>query len=124
MVLVVVPMLPAFANKVTPTKVHISTALSHLFAINWLYGFVASCVLYSVLNLVFPARRTLILSVIHGDIEVVQGVSSSNKSTDGDIGHAEKGLRQMKRRKFTRLETGRRRRAHRYFCGKRVYSGR
>jgi NCS1 family nucleobase:cation symporter-1 len=93
MILIIVPMLPALANKVTPTNVHISTALSHLFMINWLYGFVASCVLYYVLNLVFPARRTLIPSVIHGDIEVVQGVLSSKESTDGDIGHAEKGLK-------------------------------
>lgn len=31
--------------------------------------------------------------MIHGDIEVVQGVLSSKESTDGDIGHAEKGLK-------------------------------
>ena len=93
MMLVIVPMLPALANKVTPTKVHIPTALSHLFTINWLYGFVASCVLYYVLNLVFPDRRTLITSVVHGDIEVVEGIASSNESTDGGIGHAEKGLK-------------------------------
>jgi NCS1 family nucleobase:cation symporter-1 len=92
MIVVIVPMLPALANKVTPTKVQIPTALSHIFAINWLYGFIAACVLYYVLNLIFPDRGTLIPSVIHGDMEVVEGVSSSNESTDGDIGHAEKAL--------------------------------
>lgn len=93
MILVIVPMLPALANKVTPTKVHIPMELSHLFTINWLYGFVTSCVLYYVLNLIFPDRGTLIPSVIHGDVEVVEGVSSNNESTDGEIGQAEKGLK-------------------------------
>jgi hypothetical protein len=49
--------------------------------------------LYYVLNLVFPDLGTLIPNVIHGDVEVVQGISSSNESSDGDIGGAEKGIK-------------------------------
>jgi NCS1 family nucleobase:cation symporter-1 len=92
MILVIIPMLPALANKVTPNNVHIPKELSNLFAINWLYGFVASCVLYSVLNLVFPEKRTLIACVVQEDTEVVEGVIASDESTDGNSGRAEKGL--------------------------------
>jgi nucleobase:cation symporter-1, NCS1 family len=93
MLFVVVPMLPALVNKVTPNNVHIPIELNHLFAINWLYGFVASCVLYHVFNILFPDRRTLIPHVIHGDTEVVEGAESNDQnSTDGVEGRAEKGF--------------------------------
>ena len=90
LILVIVSVLPALANKVTPTKVHIPIELFHL---HWLCSFVASCVLYYVLNLMFLDRGTLIPSVIRGDVEVVEGTSSSNESTDGEIGQAEQGLK-------------------------------
>lgn len=91
MILVIVPMLPALANKVTSKNVHIPKELSNLFAINWLYGFVAFCVLYYALNLVFPDSGTLIPHTIQGDSEVVEAVTGSNESTD-DEKRAEKGL--------------------------------
>ena len=86
-------MLPALAHKVTPNNVHIPIALSNLFSINWLYGFFASCILYYVLNVAFPDRGTLITHTITGDAEVVEGVESSNSSTDEDGSRAEKGLK-------------------------------
>ena len=92
MILVIVPMLPALANKVAPHNVHIPKELSNLFAINWLYGFVASCVLYYVLNVVFADKRTLIACVVQGETEVVEGVIASDESTDGNSGRTEKGL--------------------------------
>lgn len=88
---VIVPMLPGLAHKVTPKNVHIPTALSNLFSVNWLYGFCASCILYYVLNVVFPDRGTLIEHTITGDTEVVEGLESSNASTDEDGSRAEKG---------------------------------
>jgi hypothetical protein len=50
MALVIVPMLPALANKVTSKNVHIPKELSNLFAINWLYGLLllASCTMPSI----------------------------------------------------------------------------
>jgi len=92
MILVIVPMLPALANKVTPNNVRIPKKLSNLFTFNWLYGFVASCVLYYVLNVVFPDKRTLISCVVQGDTEVVEGVIASYESTDGNSGRVEKGF--------------------------------
>lgn len=91
MILVIIPMLPALANKVTPDKVHIPKALSNLFAINWLYGFVSSCVIYYGLNVAFPDKVTLIDAGIDGI--PVESLAASGESTDGDSGRAEKGLR-------------------------------
>jgi hypothetical protein len=45
-----------------------------------------------VLNTVFPDRGTLIPSVIYGDVEVVEGVSSSEHSSSDISGSSEKGL--------------------------------
>jgi hypothetical protein len=84
-------LLPALANKVTPDNVPIPKTLSNLFAINWLYRSVASCVLYYVPNAVFPDRETLIPSVITGETEVVEGVFSGRGSMNESSGNAEKG---------------------------------
>lgn len=92
MVLVIVPMLPALAHKVTPDSVHIPKELSNLFSVNWLYGFVASCIIYYVLNIVFPDKGTLIPAVVEGYPDVVEGVVTGAESTDGDSSRAEKGL--------------------------------
>ena len=92
MILVIVPMLPALAHKVTPNNVSIPKGLSNLFSINWLYGFIASCVLYYVLNVVFPDKGTIIPDVIDGEAGVVEGVVASAESTDGESSRAEKGL--------------------------------
>ncbi|KAH7393563.1 NCS1 allantoate transporter [Cadophora sp. MPI-SDFR-AT-0126] len=92
MILVIVPMLPALAHKVTPDSVHIPKELSNLFSINWLYGFVASCIIYYVLNVVFPDKETLIPAVVEGYADVVDGVATRTESTDGDSSRAEKGL--------------------------------
>ena len=86
---VIVPLLPALANKVTPQTVPIPDGLQNLFAINWLYGFVLSVVLFYVLHKLFPDRQTLIPATITGD-EVAQGVV---EGSDGNSDNAtEKGL--------------------------------
>lgn len=59
-------MMPGLANRVSPRAVAIPDGLKHLFAINWLYGFVLSVVFYAVLNLVWPQKNTLIPHTIHG----------------------------------------------------------
>ncbi|KAI0155965.1 uracil permease [Pestalotiopsis sp. NC0098] len=85
--LVIVPLLPALAYKVTPQNVHISTGLQHLFTFNWLYGFVVSIVLYYVLNVVFPHRPTLIDKVVPGYPYAIDGIvadtESQNSSKEG-----------------------------------------
>ena len=77
-------MLPALANKVTPDQVQIPIELSNLFSINWLYGFVSSCIIYYALNFIFPDRKSLIPCVIYGDTEITEGGSSDANSGLGD----------------------------------------
>lgn len=67
------PLLPGLANKISPTTVEIGTGMEHLFAMNWLYGFVSSIVLYVGLNLAVPDKRTLIPAVIFGTPTVIEG---------------------------------------------------
>ena len=87
-------MLPALANKVTPDRVPIPIELSNLFNINWLYGFISSVILYYVLNIAFPDRRSLIPCVIYGDTEISEPVlDASDNNSGNEEGKAEKGLR-------------------------------
>jgi NCS1 family nucleobase:cation symporter-1 len=61
----IVPLLPALANKVNP-KIQLPTGLKNLFSINWLYGFFLSIALYYFLNLLFPAKESLVTKVVTG----------------------------------------------------------
>lgn len=82
-IVVIVPMLPALANKVNES-VSIPVGLSNLFSINWIYGFVSSCVLYYGLNILFPDPSTLIPSFIGVDVvdRVVEGSISGDDYVD------------------------------------------
>jgi nucleobase:cation symporter-1, NCS1 family len=78
--IVIVPLLPGMANKVTPGNVHIDQGLRHLFSFNWIYGFSLSIVLYWALNIVSPDRNTLIPEVIHGTPRIMDGESLETDS--------------------------------------------
>jgi NCS1 family nucleobase:cation symporter-1 len=91
--LVIVPMLPALANKVTPWSVQLPDGLINIFNINWLYGFFLSCVLYYGFNMVSPDRGTLIPYVVHGvpELREIDEANRASGSADGD-NIAEKGM--------------------------------
>ena len=74
MLLVIVPLVPGMLAKIAPSSIHINTGLQHLFSFNWLYGFCLSVVAYWTLNVVFPAKDTLITEVVHGIPTVLEGV--------------------------------------------------
>ncbi|KAK9776234.1 putative Uracil permease [Seiridium cardinale] len=78
--LVIVPLLPALAHKVTPNNVQVSQGLQNLFSFNWLYGFVTSISIYYVLNLLFPHRETLIERVVPGYRYTIDGVEPDTES--------------------------------------------
>ncbi|KAH8894284.1 NCS1 allantoate transporter [Thozetella sp. PMI_491] len=90
--LVIVPLLPALAKKVTPQNVTISQGLQNLFAFNWLYGFVVSVSLYYFLNFFFPHRPTLIDRVVpgykvgSGDVEDVDAERQDSHEKTGEAG--------------------------------------
>ncbi|KAK8134854.1 uracil permease [Apiospora sp. TS-2023a] len=70
---VIAPLLPGIAQKVTPQNVRVGAGIANLFAVNWLYGFFASIAMYCALNYVAPDRRTLIPAVVPGYSDAGQG---------------------------------------------------
>lgn len=77
---VIVPLLPALAKKVTPQNVAISEGLVNLFTFNWLYGFFVAVFLFYGLNYFFPDRTTLIPNVVPGDAPVLRAVDADVES--------------------------------------------
>lgn len=77
---VIVPLLPALAHKVTPKNVQVSQGLQNLFSFNWLYGFITSICIYYVLNLLFPHRPTLIQRVVPGYRYTIDGMEADTES--------------------------------------------
>ncbi|KAJ9644289.1 hypothetical protein H2204_001640 [Knufia peltigerae] len=94
LIVTIVPMMPGLANKVSPKTVHIPAGLQHLFAINWLYGFCLTVVLYAVLNLLFPDKKTLIARVIQG--VSVSGAGDEEESTSYDPTNEHTRVEQVK----------------------------
>jgi hypothetical protein len=69
--------------------VSIPDKLSNLFAINWLYGFISSIIIFYVLHKLFPDHSTLIPSTIYGD-EVARGTVDELDTNNDNI--ADKGV--------------------------------
>jgi len=91
MLLVIIPLLPGMIAKIASGSIHINAGLQHLFSFNWLYGFCLSVVAYWALNVVSPAKGTLIAEVVHGIPTVLEGVEAEVNNDDkhvDDHGHA------------------------------------
>ncbi|KAK5108476.1 hypothetical protein LTR62_008294 [Meristemomyces frigidus] len=86
-ILVVVPLLPGMANKISPTTVHIDEGLKHLFDFNWLYGFCLSIVLYWSLNKISPDNATLIPEVVYGTPPVLDGISVADSDVEKQVSY-------------------------------------
>lgn len=77
------PNLPGLVNAVGSTTggahIHITEGAKHIYSFDWLFGFVMSVFVYTVLSLVFPERGTLVnetirtLEVIHSEPEISVG---------------------------------------------------
>ncbi|KAI4716753.1 uridine permease-like protein Fui1 [Aureobasidium sp. EXF-10727] len=75
----VCPNLPGLANSIN--GISISAGAKHLYAFDWLYGFVCSVVVYTTLSKLFPAKEALISKSIYS-LEVVEGKEAGS---DPDI---------------------------------------
>ncbi|KAI1137341.1 permease for cytosine/purines, uracil, thiamine, allantoin-domain-containing protein [Hypoxylon sp. FL0543] len=61
----VAPLLPGLGLSISgPGAVHINAGLTNLYTFNWLFGFVASIVLYTGLSYAAPAKTTLLKNTI------------------------------------------------------------
>ncbi|KAI1149790.1 NCS1 nucleoside transporter [Nemania diffusa] len=61
----VAPLLPGLGQSISGASVvHINAGLTHLYTFNWMFGFVTSIFLYTLLSYVFPAKETLVAETI------------------------------------------------------------
>ncbi|ETN42390.1 uncharacterized protein HMPREF1541_01544 [Cyphellophora europaea CBS 101466] len=85
---VILPLLPGLAQRVTPDSVSIPAGMRNLFAINYMYGFVSALVIYLVLNWIWPQKRTLIPHVVYGT--PINGVDvDRERHSESDSPHPE-----------------------------------
>lgn len=82
------PNLPGLAYSINPDGTHISAGVKHLYTFDWLYGFVTSIFLYTVLHKIFPWKDSMIPKTIDG-VEVLrerQGLSPIDSDDEKHIG--------------------------------------
>ncbi|THX41730.1 uridine permease-like protein Fui1 [Aureobasidium pullulans] len=87
----VCPNLPGLADSIN--GISISAGAKHLYAFDWLYGFVSSVFVYTVLSMVFPTMEALIPKTIYS-LEVVEGKETS---PDRDIESESRGIFEEKK---------------------------
>jgi len=94
-------LLPGLAQSIestaTPPKsLGIGTGLTNLYTFDWLYGFVVSIFLYTVLSKIFPAPESLIEHTIYGLDETYDQAqepgSESDKRDFGNVDVVDMGL--------------------------------
>ncbi|KAK5117169.1 hypothetical protein LTR85_008937 [Meristemomyces frigidus] len=83
--LAVCPNLPGLAHSIN-SKNSITAGATHLYAFDWLYGFVSSIFVYTVLHLIFPCPESLIEKTIDG-VEIAM----ERKAAAGDISPEREG---------------------------------
>jgi len=86
MLISVGPNLPGLARSINPTGVSISNGARNLFTFDWLFGFVVSVFLYTVLSLIFPQKGSLVERTVYGPESVLVGVSDVESVSAGDAG--------------------------------------
>jgi len=67
------PTLPGLALSIGgPEKVHILQGATNLYNFDWVYGFVTSIFVYTVLNWIFPSKAALVPKTIDG-VDIMLG---------------------------------------------------
>ena len=84
--LIVPPLLPGLAHSISPTTVHLSAGILHLYSFNWLFGFCTSVVLYWALSVVSPAHSTLVKEPIPA-FRVIDGREVAHIADEMDDEH-------------------------------------
>ena len=76
----VAPLLPGLALSISGAKkIHISEGTQHLYTFNWLFGFVTAIILYTVLSLAFPAKKTILTDTVWSLDGTIEGQGSDEE---------------------------------------------
>jgi nucleobase:cation symporter-1, NCS1 family len=89
----VAPLLPGLASSISTSgnggDLGVGAGILNLYSFDWLFGFVTSIFLYTVLSKIFPARETLLNDTIW-DLDTIEGVheggSDEEKGSGGEKG--------------------------------------
>lgn len=88
-----VPCLPGFIHNIDPSIG--GKGVTYMFSISWLYGYISTASLYWLLSTIWPARETMLDSLIYDDLdqESIEGIGSADEANSaiGSGGFAEKG---------------------------------
>ncbi|EHL00110.1 putative Uncharacterized permease [Glarea lozoyensis 74030] len=99
MLISLAPNLPGMAHAVNPS-LKIGN-ITHIYDINYLYGFFVAFIAYATLSLLFPATETLIEKMVPGEVEYYTGEEVVN----GDMEKNQTGVGE-KRKSYTESLTG------------------
>jgi NCS1 family nucleobase:cation symporter-1 len=80
------------ADTTQPNPVHISNGAKNLYTFDWLFGFVTSIFVYTVLSYLVPHKESLVQHTVYGNEIVDEGVPSDVESTGvrtGEKGYGE-----------------------------------
>lgn len=79
----VAPNLPGLAYSINPSATFISQGAINMYTFDWLYGFVSSIVVYTVLHKLFPRKESLIEKTIDG-VELLEEANPGAGSGDDE----------------------------------------
>lgn len=80
--LAVGPNIPGLAAAINPSGTHVNAGIKHLYSFDWLYGFVVSIFVYTVLHKIFPAKESLVPKTIDGVEMAAERKMESQPSDD------------------------------------------
>jgi NCS1 family nucleobase:cation symporter-1 len=104
LVVAVAPNLPGLgysignrADPMLPNPVRISAGARNLYTFDWLFEFVTSVFVYTVLSLVFPARESEVKHTVYGHEVLGEGMPSNEESAG--VGEHENGYGDVEEKK-------------------------
>jgi len=80
------PNLPGLAYAINPTGTHISQGAKNIYSFDWLYGFVSSIFVYTVLHKISPARESLVPVTIDGVEVAAERSAGGSAAWSPDVG--------------------------------------
>ncbi|PMD12562.1 hypothetical protein NA56DRAFT_712965 [Hyaloscypha hepaticicola] len=87
------------ADPTKPNPVHISAGARNLYTFDWLFGFVTSIFVYTVLSLMFPARESEVKHTVYGHDILGEGMLSDEESAGISVRESEKGFGDLEEKK-------------------------
>ena len=97
-ILAVAPNLPGLAYSINSTGTHIIAGARNLYSFDWLYGFVTSIFVYTVLHKIFPWKESLIPKTIDGvEVAAERQAEKGSPEPSGNDDEKNMGVQEARR---------------------------